>query len=664
MVMKTHNKTTNHCGDLDDRQNMLVRYLRWNLQQSLLSTNVAQRRTQHAHAISNVIVASSACVTNGYSGQSSSSGSSTRGNTWRWLGAGGAVTSMVMWSLASTTFNDFDQECGVQYETGQRFSNWSSTHKCAPVRVYEPKSAQEVVRVLSMHHHQKRKIRPVGQALSPNGIGMSAGDSVLSVAAIDYVEVDKGKRLVTVGAGATVSAILKELKKHGLTLQNFSSIQEQQIGGWTQVAAHGTGVTLPTVEEMIVRMKLATGTEGLITLSNTSNGDLFRYAKVGLGCLGVVTEVTLQCIPCMNLSETTTILDRNQLDVKVHLDRLQNHRHVRYMWIPYTSTVVSVASNPTTSRAKPAPPTPTATQPLADLLTTLKPTLDPASTALLSFSQLRDQLLDIGPLDLDLVKRINHAEARYWQASTGTRIDDSTNILGFDCGGEQVVCEVCFPMGPLSQASALAGASSGSGSGSGSGRSSESKDISFVRRLLQIIESSGIAAPSPIEQRWTARSTAPLSPAYSVNADDVFCCVGVIMYLPPSQTDEQRARIRQQFEAYCEAMRPLMDEYQATVHWAKVELPGGGGSGGTDTASGSSSGSKSFFDLLLPPKQLDSAVGGGGTEGGYEKKRDELRASIAKRYDLTGFNTFRAALDPHRTLMNTLLEELLLLPSK
>ena len=40
-----------------------------------------------------------------------------------------------------------------------------------------------------------------------------------------------------VGAGATVSAVLKELKKHGLTLQNFSSIQEQQIGGWTQVLA-------------------------------------------------------------------------------------------------------------------------------------------------------------------------------------------------------------------------------------------------------------------------------------------------------------------------------------------------------------------------------------------------------------------------------------------
>jgi L-galactono-1,4-lactone dehydrogenase len=48
-----------------------------------------------------------------------------------------------------------------------------------------------------------------------------------------------------------VSDLLKELSKHGLTLENFSSIQEQQLGGWTQVAAHGTGITLSTVEEQV-----------------------------------------------------------------------------------------------------------------------------------------------------------------------------------------------------------------------------------------------------------------------------------------------------------------------------------------------------------------------------------------------------------------------------
>ena len=42
-------------------------------------------------------------------------------------------------------------------------------------------------------------------------------------------------------------------------------------------------MSLPTVEEMIVNMKMATPTEGLITLSNTANPRLFSMAKVGLG---------------------------------------------------------------------------------------------------------------------------------------------------------------------------------------------------------------------------------------------------------------------------------------------------------------------------------------------------------------------------------------------
>ena len=56
-------------------------------------------------------------------------------------------------------------------------------------------------------------------------------------------------------AGAVVSDVLDVLDGHNLTLQNFSSIKEQQIGGWTQVGAHGTGATLSTVDEMITKLK-------------------------------------------------------------------------------------------------------------------------------------------------------------------------------------------------------------------------------------------------------------------------------------------------------------------------------------------------------------------------------------------------------------------------
>ena len=69
----------------------------------------------------------------------------------------------------------------------------------------------------------------------------------------------------------------------------------------------------------------------------------------------------------------------------------------------------------------------------------------------MTFSQLRDALLDLDPLNLSLVKSINSAEADFWKLNTGYRIDDSTNVLGFDCGGEQWVHEVCLPIGTLKE---------------------------------------------------------------------------------------------------------------------------------------------------------------------------------------------------------------------
>jgi L-galactono-1,4-lactone dehydrogenase len=49
------------------------------------------------------------------------------------------------------------------------------------------------------------------------------------------LEVNKEAKTVCVQAGVHVSQLVDALKEHGLTLQNFASIREQQIGGIIQV---------------------------------------------------------------------------------------------------------------------------------------------------------------------------------------------------------------------------------------------------------------------------------------------------------------------------------------------------------------------------------------------------------------------------------------------
>lgn len=79
--------------------------------------------------------------------------------------------------------------------------------------------------------------------------------------------------------------------------------------------------------------------------AQNSDKELFHMARVGLGSLGVVTEVTLQCVPAHELVEHTYVTTSNEVR-RQHAQLLRNNKHVRYMWIPYTHDVVVVTNNP------------------------------------------------------------------------------------------------------------------------------------------------------------------------------------------------------------------------------------------------------------------------------------------------------------------------------
>lgn len=101
--------------------------------------------------------------------------------------------------------------------------------------------------------------------------------------------------------------------------------------------------------------------------------------------------------------------------------------------------------------------------------------------------------------------QVNQAEAEYWKKSEGYRIGWSDEILGFDCGGQQWVSEICFPAGTIQKPNM--------------------QDIKYIEKVLQLIKKEGFPAPAPIEQRWTASSRSPLSPAYSPSPDTLYSWV-------------------------------------------------------------------------------------------------------------------------------------------
>jgi len=277
---------------------------------------------------------------------------------------------------------------------------------------------------------------------------------------------------------------------------------------------------------------------------------------VGLGWLGVVTEVTLQCVPAHRLLQHTFVETRE--GVRRRHAQLLKHQHMRYMWIPHSDTVVVVTCDPIADDM-PRPPAPVTSEfeavaPLRNLLLRKGGrAIDAKAAGEMNFAQLRDALIALSPLDKSHIIEVNRAEADYWRRAQGFRVDWSDKLLGFECGGQQWVSEVAMPCGTIA--------------------SPNGNDLAYMEQLLESVEATDLATPAPIEQRWTRSSRACMSPAHSERPDDLFTWVGIIMYLP-TQEKEQRDAITQRFWDYnAHCRRKLWSKFGAHQHWAKIEIP-------------------------------------------------------------------------------------------
>ncbi|KAI3667302.1 hypothetical protein L6452_42355 [Arctium lappa] len=532
--------------------------------------------------------------------------------------------SALLLSCAVATYYSFPFPENAKHKKAQLFRyaplpddlhtvvNWSGTHEVQTRVFLQPETLEELETIVKDANEKKQKIRPVGSGLSPNGIGLARAGMV-NLALLDKVlEVDKEKKTVRVQAGIRVQQLVDAIKDYGITLQNFASIREQQIGGIVQVGAHGTGAKLPPIDEQVISMKLVTPAKGTIEISKDKDPELFFLARCGLGGLGIVAEVTLQCVERQELVEHTFVSNLTEIK-KNHKKLLNDNKHVKYLYIPYTDTVVVVTCNPVSKwrgppKYKPKYSLDEALQPVRDLYqesqekyrgqpmaTSSKDENEPEISSL-TFTELRDKLLSLDPLNKDHVRKINQAEAEFWKRSEGYRVGWSDEILGFDCGGQQWVSETCFPAGTLSKPNM--------------------KDLKYIEDVVELIEKEEIPAPAPIEQRWTASSRSLMSPASSSSNDDIFSWVGIILYLPTTDA-RQRKQITEEFFHYRHLTQSrLWDQYSAYEHWAKIEVP------------------KDKTELAA------------------------LQARLRKRFPIDAFNKARMELDPNRILSNGMLEKM------
>lgn len=184
-------------------------------------------------------------------------------------------------------------------KTGKTFKNWAETIEFKPNSYCHPENAAAVRSIIerAAMNHQNVRVQGNGHSWSQF---IQTKDHLLQLDEMgDAITPEAGMR-VSMHAGIKLKRLVERLRSLNppLALKNTGSILEQSIAGAISTGTHGTGIGLGNLATQVVGLTLITmkgGTPTVLTLPD-EGAEIFRAARVSMGALGVITQVTLQCI--------------------------------------------------------------------------------------------------------------------------------------------------------------------------------------------------------------------------------------------------------------------------------------------------------------------------------------------------------------------------------
>jgi FAD-linked oxidoreductase len=218
--------------------------------------------------------------------------------------------------------------------------NWARSETVRPARIERPSSVGAVQRAVVAAARQGMRVKAVGSGHSFSGVAI-APDVQLDLDGLAGVfAVDAGTRRVTLGAGTRLHQLPALLRPHGLALENMGDIDRQTIAGAISTGTHGTGGRFGGLATQIVALTVVTASGELLTVSETENDELLPAARVGLGALGVLVDLTIQCVPAF-LLHAVERPEPLESALQTYLERSASEDHFEFYWFPHTETALT-----------------------------------------------------------------------------------------------------------------------------------------------------------------------------------------------------------------------------------------------------------------------------------------------------------------------------------
>jgi L-gulono-1,4-lactone dehydrogenase len=217
---------------------------------------------------------------------------------------------------------------------GGTWRNWAGNVTVRPARWERPVSAEGIAQAVAAAGADGLTIRAVGSGHSFTPIAAAPGVALDLSGWTGIVAADTRTGLVTVRSGTRLRELNAGLDRLGLALANLGDIDVQTLAGATSTGTHGTGAALGGLATQIEALRLVLADGSVVSCSASERPDLFAAARVGLGALGIITEITLRCVPSFVLSA-----EEGPEPIEDVIGRFGElaaaHDHFEFYWIPY-----------------------------------------------------------------------------------------------------------------------------------------------------------------------------------------------------------------------------------------------------------------------------------------------------------------------------------------
>jgi len=216
--------------------------------------------------------------------------------------------------------------------------NWDGTQQWTPEMIHYPENEEQIVALIQRALEDQKRIKAVGGALSWSDIADMPQLAIRFNKMDKVLEVDRDNRRIRVQAGTGLLHVNEVLAQHGLAFDNFGSIVLQTAAGYIGTGTHGTGSKTPILSSCIEKIRLVDGLGRCHELDADNEPELFSSARVNLGCLGVVTEITFRCREAFDLEERLVLVDFDT--ALADLDRyLNDNDYCKLWWLAYTDKI-------------------------------------------------------------------------------------------------------------------------------------------------------------------------------------------------------------------------------------------------------------------------------------------------------------------------------------